>query len=97
MRAELGSVDLQAEDLVDTLRKLPYLNAFLRVSLRRETVWQSLKLLLKEVLRARGPGSIFLERVVPAGGATLDGYFLPEGTVSSFDCSTIPAFKPYVL
>ena len=38
MRAEVASADLQAEDLVDTLRKLPYLNAFLRVRLRREPV-----------------------------------------------------------
>ena len=31
LRVEIGAVDLQAEDLVDTLRGLPYLNAFIRV------------------------------------------------------------------
>ena len=42
-----------------------------------------LKYLIQEILRVHGPASIFLERVVPKGGATLEGYFLPEGTVSN--------------
>lgn len=36
---------------------------------------------LKEVLRVHGPAPMFLERVVPAGGATLGGWMLPGGTV----------------
>ena len=35
LRAETGAVDLQADDLLDTLRGLPYLNAFIRVRLLR--------------------------------------------------------------
>jgi len=38
MRTEIGPADLQAEDFVDTLRKLPYLNAFIRVRLPRQIV-----------------------------------------------------------
>ena len=31
IRGELGTVDFGADDFVDTLRELPYLNAFTRV------------------------------------------------------------------
>ena len=34
------------------------------------------------MLRVHGPGPVFFERVVPEGGVTFDGYFIPEGTVS---------------
>lgn len=36
---------------------------------------------LKEVLRVHGPAPMFLERVVPAGGAALGGWMIPGGTV----------------
>ncbi|KAH7087932.1 cytochrome P450 [Auriculariales sp. MPI-PUGE-AT-0066] len=49
--------------VIDTLRGLPYLNAF-----------------AKEILRAHSPAGHLLERVVPAGGMSLEGYCLPAGT-----------------
>jgi len=84
IRAEVSTVNLQADDFVDTLRRLPYLNAFIRVRLRSELTLPCCTLILlpKEVLRARAPPAFFLERLVPVGGATLDGYALPTGTVS---------------
>jgi len=41
-----------------------------------------LNILLQEIMRVHGPTSVYLERLVPEGGVTLDGYFIPEGTVS---------------
>ena len=40
-----------------------------------------LTLIRQEILRVHGAGPLFLPRVVPAGGAMMDGYFIPEGTV----------------
>jgi len=31
MRSEISTVNIQGEDVVDTLRKLPYMSAFIRV------------------------------------------------------------------
>jgi len=36
MRTEVGSTNIEAEDIVDTLRQLPYLSAVIRVRLRFE-------------------------------------------------------------
>jgi len=40
-----------------------------------------LTLIPQEILRVHGAGHLLLPRVVPAGGAMMDGYFIPEGTV----------------
>jgi len=90
MRSEFSAMKIQAEDFAETLRALPYLNAFIRVRLWEESDLSSIQLvpLLQETLRVHGPASFYSERVVPEGGATLDGYFLPEGTVSRTHCFT---------
>jgi len=86
MRSEVSAMKIQAEDFAETLRALPYLNAFIRVRLnlceKLDLLLIQLVPLLQETLRVHGPASFYSERVVPEGGATLDGYFLPEGTVS---------------
>lgn len=40
-----------------------------------------LNVVIKEAIRLHAPVGVILERLVPAGGVTLCGHFLPEGTV----------------
>ena len=40
-----------------------------------------LNVVVKEALRLHAPVGVILERVVPIGGVTLCGHFLPEGTI----------------
>lgn len=46
-----------------------------------------LQAVIKEALRMHPATGLPLERVVPAGGATISGYFFPEGVSGPRDCS----------
>lgn len=51
---------------------------------------------ISEALRLWAPGTLPLPRYVPVGGSTLDGYFVPGGTVVSCQSYTIHRYDQKV-